>query len=136
MILVDSSAWIELLRASGHPAHLTLKHHLERRSSLATTEVVIMELLAGVSEASSRARLRQRLLELPVLRLRGLPDFEAAAEIYRSCRRRGATVRKLIDCLIAAVTIRERATLLHSDRDFDALRRHAHLRIEPYVNGS
>jgi hypothetical protein len=133
MILVDTSAWIELLRATGHPAHLTLKHHLERRSPIATTEVVVMELLAGVSETSRRTRLKRRLLEIPLLRLRGLSDFENAAEMYRSCRRRGATVRKLVDCLIATVAIRERAALLHNDRDFDALRRHAHLRVEPYV---
>lgn len=133
MILVDSSAWIELFRASGHPAHKTLKHHLEKGSSIATTEIVIMELLAGVSDSRGRKRLRQRLLEIPLLRLRGLSDFESAAELYQSCRRRGATVRKLIDCVIATVAIRERVTVLHNDRDFDALRRHSDLRIEPYV---
>jgi predicted nucleic acid-binding protein len=133
VILVDSSAWIELLRASSHPAHLTLKHHLETRSPIATTEVVVMELLAGMSTNRDRARLRERLFELPLLRLRGLPDFETAAELYRTCRRKGATVRKLIDCLIAAVAIRERATLLHNDRDFDAIRRYTRLRVEPYL---
>jgi hypothetical protein len=130
VILVDSSAWIELFRASGHPAHVTLKHHLEKGSPIATTEVVVMELLAGARSTNDRNRLRQRLLALPQLRLQGLPDFETAAELYRTCRRRGETVRKLIDCLIAAVVIRERATLLHNDRDFDVLRRHTRLQVE------
>jgi predicted nucleic acid-binding protein len=44
-----------------------------------------------------------------------------SAELYRRCRGRGETVRKLIDCLIAAIAIRERATVLHNDRDFDVL---------------
>ena len=133
MILVDSSAWIELLRASGHPAHLTLRHHLEAGSTLATTEIVVMELLAGARSSADRNRLRRRLLSLSLSPLRGLPDFEAAADLYRTCRRRGATVRKLADCLIAVVAIRERLTLLHNDRDFDLLGDHTRLKIEPWL---
>jgi len=133
MILVDSSAWIELLRSTGHPVHRTLKHHLAAGSPLATTEVVVMELLAGARNGRDRDRLRQRLLALPLLRLRGMPDFESAADLYGRCRRRGETVRRLMDCLIAAVAIRERVTLLHNDRDFDVLARHTRLRAEPSV---
>ena len=132
MILVDTSAWIELIRTTGHPAHVTLRHHLERRAPIATSEPVIMELLAGVATAAERSKLRARLMALPRLTVRGLADFEAAADLYRVCRGRGATVRKLMDCLIAAVAIRERATLLHNDRDFDVLARHTRLRIERY----
>lgn len=132
MILVDTSAWIELIRTTGHPAHVTLRHHLQRHAPIATSEPVIMELLAGVATAAERSKLRARLMALPRLTVRGLADFEAAADLYRACRSRGATVRKLVDCLIAAVAIRERATLLHNDRDFDVLARHTRLRIERY----
>jgi len=132
VILVDTSAWIELIRTTGHPAHVTLRHHLERRAPIATSEPVIMELLAGVATAAERSKLRARLMALPRLTVGGLADFEAAADLYRVCRSRGGTVRKLVDCLIAAVAIRERATLLHNDRDFDVLARHTRLRIERY----
>ncbi len=132
MILVDTSAWIELLRATGHPAHVTLRHHLERRSPIATTEPVIMELLAGAGSREEVSRLRAKLVSLPRLAVRGLADFESAAELYRACRGRGATVRRLIDCLIAAVAVRENATLLHNDRDFEVLARHTRLRTERY----
>ena len=132
MILVDTSAWIELIRTTGHPAHATLRHHLERRAPIATSEPIIMELLAGVATAGERSKLRSRLVALPRLTVRGLADFEAAADLYRLCRSRGATVRKLIDCLIASIAIRERATVLHNDRDFDVLARHTRLRIERY----
>ena len=131
-MLVDTSAWIELLRATGHPAHVTLRYHLERRSPIATTEPIIMELLAGTRSGGERARLRARLIALPRLTLRGLADFESAAELYRTCRSRGATVRKLMDCLIAAVAIREKVTVLHSDRDYEILARHTRLRTERY----
>jgi predicted nucleic acid-binding protein len=130
MILVDTSAWIEFLRKSGHPVHIALKRLLEQRAPIATTEAVIMEVLAGARTGSDHARLRALLLGLPRVRIRGLPDFEGAADLYRTCRRKGDTVRKLIDCLIAAVAIRERVTLLHNDGDYDVLARHSKLKIE------
>ena len=131
MIVVDTSAWVELLRATQHPVHRTLRHLLDAGASIATTEVVVMELLAGASTNRDRDRLRRRLLALPQLRLRGMPDFETAADLYRRCREAGETVRKLIDCLIAAVAIRAGATVLHNDRDFEVLSRHTRLRLEP-----
>jgi hypothetical protein len=48
----------------------------------------------------------------------GLADFEDAALIRRLCRRGGETVRSMIDCLIAAVALREGRPLLARDRDF------------------
>lgn len=89
-----------------------------------------MELLAGVRDQREHARVRARLLALPRLTVRGLADFEAAAELYRTCRAKGATVRRLIDCLIAAVAIRENATVLHNDHDFEILAGHTRLRAE------
>src|SRR5439155_198039 len=74
VMLVDTSAWIELLRATGHPAHVTLRYHLERRSPIATTERIIMELLAGTRTSGERARLLARLISLPPLPHRGLAD--------------------------------------------------------------
>jgi predicted nucleic acid-binding protein len=133
VILVDSSAWIELLRDSGHAARRTLQHHLTKRSEIATTEVVVMELLAGMLSNRTREALREKLLALPLLVVRGLDDFESAADLYRTCRRKGATVRRLTDCLIAAVAIRENVPVLHNDHDFDALARHTKLRVERYV---
>ena len=75
--------------------------------------------------------LRARLAALPMLALAGLADFEAAAGLYRACRRAGETVRVLADCLVAVSVIRAGATLLAVDRDFEVLARHTPLRLEP-----
>lgn len=53
------------------------------------------------------------------------------AALYRACRRSGTTIRRLPDCLIATVVIRNRAELLHCDSDFDAIARHSPLAIVP-----
>ena len=49
--------------------------------------------------------------------------FRLAVDLYRSARRAGFTVRSSVDCLIAACALRSSLTVLHHDRDFDALAR-------------
>jgi predicted nucleic acid-binding protein len=127
VILADTSAWVEYLRATGSPAHLRLRELIAGQGELATTEVVVMELLAGAGAQEEVARLRRLLGRFELLPVEGLADYEAAADLSRRCRVGGETVRKLTDCLIAAVALRHGATLLHRDLDFEVLARHTRL---------
>jgi len=47
--------------------------------------------------------------------------FLRSAEIYRTLRKRGKTIRSLADCLIAACVIEESASLLENDADFHTI---------------
>ena len=128
MILVDSSAWVEFLRATGSATHLRVRELIAADAPLATTEVVLMELLAGAQTARAAADIRRLLLRGELLSVETPIDWEAAADLHRRCRRHGETVRKLTDCLIGAVAIRTDAAVLHRDGDFDTLARHTELR--------
>ncbi len=129
VILVDSSAWVEFLRATGSHAHLQLRSALQEGTALASTDVILMEILAGARDDDDRDRLRRLLFGCDFLAVDGPGDYESAAELYRVCRRGGETPRKLSDCLIAAVAIRNDAELLCEDADFLAIARHAPLRL-------
>jgi predicted nucleic acid-binding protein len=131
VILVDSSVWIEEIRRTGSSSHRAFRRFLERREAIATTEPVLMELFAGATSVGELHDTRARLLAFPILPVGGLATYERAAAIWRTCRAAGEEVRNRIDCLIAAVAIREDASLLHQDRDFDAIARHTPLRVEP-----
>ena len=126
MILIDTSAWIEFLRDTGSPVCQLVDESLDQE--FAVCDPIRMEILAG-------ARDEQHLLQLRKLLARAIAietkpsDFESAAALYRRCRRRGETVRKLIDCLIAATAIRAGIPLVHTDADFDVLERHTQLQI-------
>jgi predicted nucleic acid-binding protein len=102
---------------------------LESGQPLASTEVVVMEVLAGARDDSHWERLRRLLFGCEFLPLTGLSDYEDAAALYRQCRRAGQTLRSLTDCLIAVVVIRTGAELIHADRDFDTIARYTPLRI-------
>jgi predicted nucleic acid-binding protein len=129
VILADTSAWVEYLRATGSPVHLRLRQLIADEGHLVTTEVVTMELLAGETAPEGVTRLRRLLGRFEVLPVEGLADYEAAAELYRRCQAGGETVRNLTDCLIAAVAIRHGATLLHRNHDFEVIARHTPLRV-------
>jgi len=129
VILVDSSAWIEFLRATGSPVHLRLRAALEGKAELASTDVIAMEILAGARDDADRDRLRRLIYGQRFLAVEGPADYESAAELYRLCRRGGETPRKLTDCLIAAVAIRNEAELLCEDADFEVIAHHAPLRL-------
>jgi predicted nucleic acid-binding protein len=129
VILVDSSAWIEFLRATGSPAHLHLRSALEQEDALASSDVIVMEILAGARDSADRDRLRRLLYSVEFVAVDGPADYEQAAELYRACRAGGETPRKLTDCLIASVAIRTDAALLCEDADFLAIARHSPLRL-------
>ena len=90
-----------------------------------------MELLAGGRDEAQLTSLRRLLARTTRLRTRPA-DYEDAASLFRVCRRRGETVRRLVDCLIAAQAIRAGVTVLHADADadFDALARHNGLDVD------
>jgi predicted nucleic acid-binding protein len=128
LILVDTSAWVEFLRATGSQVHARMRHLLQSGEALATTELVVMEVLAGARDHAQLERLRGVVFgRCLVLTGHGLADYEEAAAIYRHCRAQGSTVRRLNDCLIAAVAIRAGVPLLHADQDFELIARHCPL---------
>jgi predicted nucleic acid-binding protein len=128
VILVDTSAWVEYLRSTGSEANVRVRDLLDG-GQLATTDVVLMELLAGARDDGHRDALRGLLSRCDFTPTNGPGDYEAAAEVYRACRRAGHTVRALTDCLIASVAIRGGLAVLHADTDFEAIARHARLEI-------
>ncbi len=129
MILVDTSAWVEYLRATGSPVHLRVRQLIETSAPLATTEPVIGEVLAGARDAAHLRTLRRLLLGCEVIAVDGLRSWERAAAIWRQCRAQGATVRSLTDCLVAEVALRSGLAVLHADRDFDAIARTTGMRL-------
>jgi predicted nucleic acid-binding protein len=102
---------------------------LSSRASLATTEPIVMEVLAGARDDSHLRMLRRLVLGCQMIPVRGLSDYEEAAALYRTCRRAGLTIRRLVDCLIAVVAINADASLLHADADFDLLAMRTPLRL-------
>ena len=119
MWLVDTSVWIATFRRGG-PAIDSIVPFDE----IVTVLPVVQEVLQGFSDRRAFETARDAMLALPMVESPvGGEVFVEAAELYRTARRAGITVRSSIDCLIAACAIRNQLSVAHIDRDFDALAR-------------
>ncbi len=127
MILADTSAWVDLDRGLRSPLAKLLLDAINDDSAR-YTEPVAMELLAGSGESN---RTRRLLGGIGRVHFERDHDFLAAGWLYRECVKRGKTPRGFIDCLIAAVAIRNDIPLLAYDRDFAAMAEVAKLRLVP-----
>ncbi len=127
-VLVDSSVWIAYLRDADGPESEVLDRLIRERRA-ATTDVVLLEVLAGTTDEERAVQLRRFLAGAEPLRQESPVDVEQAAALHRACRRAGETPRSLNACLIAAVALRHGVPVLHRDRDFTVLARHTHLRL-------
>ena len=126
MILVDTSAWVEFLRDTGSAVCDEVDRLLA--GDIATCDPIRMEVLAGARDESHLRQLRGLLARATVLPT-DPGAYESAAAMYRTCRRSGETVRRLIDCLIGAVAVEHEVPLLHADSDFATLERHTALEV-------
>ena len=121
MILIDSSVWIDWLRGADTGA-VRFVQQREGSEELALTHMVYLEVLQGIRLDRQFALTRDVLAAQTLLTPRHATEtHEAAAQLYRSARKKGLTIRKSSDCLIAAIAIEHDALLVHNDRDFLAL---------------
>lgn len=129
MIVVDTSVWIDVLNDAGTPPAQRCMELIESGAPVALTDVIFTEVLQGLRSDREARSVERHLRAFPILRLEGLDDFVLAAKLYRTARRTGVTIRKTLDCLIAAPCVRTGAPLLHADEDFDRLAACTPLRI-------
>jgi predicted nucleic acid-binding protein len=117
VILVDTSAWIEFDRATDSVVDRRLTGLISEGGAIASTEPIIAEVVAGARTDGRERELRRLLGRCDLLPFDSVVDFDAAAGIYRTCRRLGVTPRGLLDCMIAAVAVRHDVPLLAADVD-------------------
>jgi predicted nucleic acid-binding protein len=132
VIVVDTSVWIDVLNNVDTPPAKTCVRLIEGGEPVALTDVIFTEVLQGLSDESEANEVERHLRAFPMLRLESLDEFALAAQLYRTARRKGITIRKTLDCLIAAPCVRANAPLLHADQDFDRLASCTPLRIYEY----
>jgi hypothetical protein len=124
VLLVDTSAWIEVFR---RPARIDVGQ-LGDLDEIVTCLPVIQEVLQGFTDEAAFRTAREAIWSFPVVESPLAADVvEEAVGLYRTARRAGLTIRSGVDCLIAACALRHALTVVHVDRDFDVIARVAPL---------
>ena len=127
MVLVDTSVWIDFFSSKPYPHVKRLENLIFNREDLCLCGIVLTEVLQGIREDSEFKRTRDLLTNLILLPM-AYSIFLRSAEIYRTLRKKGITIKKPVDCMIAAVAIENDIPLLHNDKDFVPIEIHLGLK--------
>ncbi len=130
-ILVDTSVWIDFFNGVSSTPRVFLRKLLEAEEEVCISNYILAETLQGFKSDREFETARMHLLHLPILNLTTAELYISAAQLYRLCRKRGITIRKTVDCLIAQTAIEHGMPLLHNDKDFDRIASVSSLQIFP-----
>jgi hypothetical protein len=126
--IIDTSAWIELFNRGEGPLAANVAR-LVANDEAVVTGLVRCEVLAGFRSDTAFAKARDTLAAFEEIEDASARVRERAVEIFRGCRKKGVTVRSLVDCMIAAAAIEVDLPVLHRDRDFSAIAKKFPLRL-------
>lgn len=127
MILVDSSVWIEYFNGIEN-VYTDYLDEILGSEPVGIGDLMLTEVLQGFRTDSGYKTAKRLLTDLPILEIVGTERAIRAAENYRLLRKKGVTVRKTIDTLIATFCIDQQYPLLFTDRDFAPFVRHLGLK--------
>jgi len=128
MVLVDTTVWIDFFGDRPQPHVAALQELIEDDADLCVCGVILTEVLQGIRADADYRKTKgyfESLILIPMRRV----TYEKSAALYRSLRKKGVTIRKPIDCMIASVAIEHDLPLLHNDRDFAQIANHSKLKI-------
>ncbi len=128
MFLVDSSVWIAFFNGKVTPETLYLRDQADR-SHIVVGDLILCEVLQGFRSEKDYQVAHDLLTRFRYFDLVGRGVALQAAQNYRILRKRGVTVRKTMDVLIATFCMTHGLQLLHDDRDFDPLEQYLGLQV-------
>jgi hypothetical protein len=130
MVLVDTTVWIDFFSGRRLPHVNALEYLLINREELCICGIILTEVLQGIRSDSEFVKTRDLFSNLMFLPIH-YSTFLRSAEIYRSLRQKGITIRKTADCMIASVALENDIALLDNDKDFDPIELHFGLKRIP-----
>ena len=123
MILIDSSVWIPFFNDRNSGAAEFVEKLLLAGQATCINIVVEMEILQGIRDERSFHLTKNCLKDFQYYPVFGREYYDLAVSIFRACRKRGITIRRSLDCLIASNALINGLTVAHQDRDFEQIKK-------------
>ena len=120
-LLADTSVWINFFKGNESKEVTILTKYIENDGPIFLCPTIVQEILQGINNDKQFREIKKYLLAFNILNDDGLEMAISAANLYRSLRKKGITIRKSNDCLIAQYAINHSLHVLHQDRDFDLI---------------
>ncbi|MDO8417324.1 MAG: PIN domain nuclease [Agitococcus sp.] len=117
MILVDSSVWIDYFNGQVTPETNKLDTLLGVEP-LGIGDLILTEVLRGFRSDVDYQTAKKLMMTLSIFEMLGTDMAIQSADNFRMLRKRGITVRKTADVIIASYCIEHNHSLLFADKDF------------------
>ena len=131
-IVVDSSVWIDFFNKKTSPQIEIVKNLIIAEpvtTRLTLLPIILQEVLQGIQNNKHYEVVKENLQGFNHLIYDVYSFAINAADLFRYLQKKGISIRKANDCLIASLCIENDLSLLHKDRDFDNIAKHTSLKI-------
>ena len=128
MLIVDSTVWIDYFNGIENPQTDYLDQ-IADKTPILIGDLILAEVLQGFRDDADFEKARRALGKYMQVEMVNPELALQSARNYRLLRRKGVTVRKTIDSLIATYCIENEHDLLHKDSDFDGYEKHLGLSV-------
>jgi len=127
-VLVDTSVWINFFKDIETSANNFLNKNFTS-IIIATCPTIVQEVLQGIVTDADEQIVKLYFDNLTKLEEDSYKVATEAADLYRILRKKGITIRKPNDCLIAVYAIKNNIALLHDDKDFTNIAAFSDLKV-------
>jgi predicted nucleic acid-binding protein len=127
-LIFDTSVWIDFLKDKSNPEADLLTSYIDQEDQVLLIPTILQEVLQGIREDAQYRQIKEIFSYFTVLQLSPVQAAIGAAELYRGLRKKGVTIRKSNDCLIAFYAIEFSTPLVHRDSDFELISKHSKLK--------
>jgi predicted nucleic acid-binding protein len=133
-ILIDSSVWIDFFNNYQSKEADALQFLVENNdhNNIYICSTILMEVLRGIKDDNTFYDVKETLLNFSILNNDLMEVTNNAINIYRNLRKKGITIRKQNDCIIASYAILNNIQILHKDSDFELMANNTKLKIYEY----
>ncbi len=128
MIFLDSTVLIDYFNGSNNWQVKVLDSILGKEL-VVIGDYVLTEVLQGFRNEKEYQKAKTILLTFPCYDIGGKEMALQSAKNYRYLRKKGMTIRKTIDTMIATFCIENKFTLLHNDKDFEPFTKYLSLEV-------
>ncbi len=131
-IVVDSSVWIDFFNKKTSPQIETVKALIIAQTvttKITLLPLILQEVLQGIHNNKHYEIVKENLQGFNYFNYDAYTFAINAADLFRYLQKKGITIRKANDCLIASLCIENDLSLMHNDRDFDNIAKHTSLKI-------
>jgi len=130
LILVDTSIWVDFFHDSrkSKPANI-LQKLIEEENDVCICPIIYQEILQGIRDDKTFLKIKFILKNILMINTPIITVADHAVDLYRSLRKKGITIRKPYDCLIASYAILENIFIFHNDFDFDQMKGNSKIKI-------